>query len=233
MIRILQRPNDLVHDDCKAIPIHLVLDAIDKMKYATPERCMFIMSFLTGCRQSELNRMYVDKLYKVKDGYYIYWSLGKKQKGFRKEPLPEWFVEELFKMRNNYRCFQNKMFPILQITFRRYFNRDIRPSLNQEWVSKTLQGVNGELKPLYKYHLSGLRKTFQILLFYKFHQLSGSLEVALHQVSSRMKHSCTNITYRHYLDGYDQIKVHDHGSMLPIDFLEAGYQSRLMEWCVV
>ncbi len=209
-----------------AIPFEKVREAIDFMGYGSPERVMFEMLILTGCRITELDRMVISKIY----GSILYWGLGKNQKSFRKEALTVSYLKELKYYRDHHRVYGNKIFGIHSHTFRRYFNRDVRPNLSKEWQEKTLFQKKGALVPEYVYQLKGLRKNFQTLEFKKELEKWKDSGVALEFTSKKMKHSSKHITAYHYLVNFDTLGINNLSELEPSDLLKKTRQTRLMDF---
>jgi integrase len=224
----IMEETEYIHDnDSRAIPFPEIQEALDFLPRANKLRVMFKMAFLTGCRLSELNNM---KTRHIQDGF-IYWRLGKSQTGYRKEKLPADFLAELTEYRANNRTYQSTIFHLNHNTFRRMFNRDVRPYLSKAWQEKRLRVRANQLVPEHILQLNGLRKTFQTYLFYHEYQKHNDAGVALELTSKRMKHSSKHMTAYHYIQNFEALQIEAYGLDLPIyEILEAGQQMRIPDY---
>jgi integrase len=220
-----------------ALPIWLVYDTVGRLEYASVVRVMFLWQFYTGCRMAELPKMNRDKLIPYGDHYLQFWELGKNQreknnKKHRKEIIPNFVVEEMLEMQKKERCYSNKVFPIKHTTYRRYFNKSIKPTLHPAWKEQAPAMWNGEILNRNKYCLSSLRKTFATLYFYWVYFQTNSLEVALMEVSKRMNHKTKEMTYHHYLKSVDQLELSDHKieSVMNFSYKPRESQKSLLNW---
>jgi len=199
----------------RGIPFNQVLEASRIIPYASDVSVMFKMLFLTGCRITELNSMKKSKLI----GNVVYWPLGKNQRTWRKEILPDFYIKELMEYRATHRVYQDRLFGISHFTFKRYFNRDIRPLLPPEWHKKDLR-INGKMcKWEYKYNLRGMRKSYQTLIFKQELDKWKDSHVAVLFTSKRMRHSSTHITAYHYLCNFDELKIAELKHLSPAKIL--------------
>lgn len=209
-----------------AVPIPAVQEVVDFLPYASTERVMFQMLFFTGCRVSELDRMQPNLIYEG----VLYWQPGKGQKGHRKEALPESYLKEIKQYRATHRVSESKLFGCNANTFRKYFDRDVRPHLSAAWQTKRLIIRSKAFGHEYSLQLKGLRKTFQTLLFAKEWQHWGAADVALEFTSKRMKHSTTHITAYHYLENFDSLHINKNSPLMPVQALRATAQLRVMDF---
>ncbi|GEM_PF-3849613 len=215
-----------VHSDSHCIPFGYVIEAIEFMAYGSGLRVMFIMLFLTGCRISELDNMKISKIY----GNFIYWKLGKNQKRHRKEPLPEKYLAELKFYRENNRVYQDRLFAMNHGTFRREFNKKIRPKLSKSWQQKRLIDIQGHLQEEYFLQLKGLRKNYQTLDFAKQLKKWKSADVALEFTSKRMRHSSKRITAYHYLENFEDLDILKYQELTPAEIFKQAQQTRLFDF---
>lgn len=199
-------------DNGHSIPFEDVAEAINFKPYGDPLRVMLQMLFYTGCRMSELDNMKPELLV----NNWLYWGLGKNQKGFRKVKLPDRFISELAFYRSKHKVSQANIFGIKHTTFRRMFNRDIRPNLNNNWKRKRLVVKKNELTTEYEYQLKGLRKNYQTFTFNKNLEKWGDSKIALEFTSKDMKHSNTGITLKHYVENNDKLNIKQYLN-LPYD----------------
>jgi len=210
-----------------AIPFSEVNRAVQQMPKNTDARVMFIMLVLTGCRIKALDKMRPDR---IMNGY-LYYDPGKKQGSLIKERMPDWFLEELRDYRDHRKVPGNALFAISSETFRRYFNRDIRPSMPGTWMKKILIPFKDGLKMEFIYELKGLRKNFQTLEFARQMKHWGNPEIALQFTSKKMKHSTTRITAHHYLCNFENLGIRPDLMNLPETALQRiGQQSRLLDY---
>jgi integrase len=185
-----------------AIPIKEITAAISKMTYASDISVMFKMLLLTGCRISELDSLRIRNLF---DNTF-YFIPGKNQKRKpRKVVLPREYIKELVEYRKTNRVYSDRMFHISNVTFRKYFNRDIRPQI-KSWLVLKISARNGNLCTEYRYQLKGLRKTYSSTYFKEQYDKWGDANVALEVTSKHMKHSSTHMTAYHYIEEMNTIK---------------------------
>lgn len=210
----------------QAVPLGRIKEVIDYLPYGNQIRVMFQFLAVTGCRISELNKMRPDRILKSQDKYFLIWALGKNQKSFRKEELPGHLIEELKEYRKDQRCCQNKLFGISSETFRRMFNRDVRPFLSEAWRELKIKMSKGQLQTEYVLQLKGLRKTFQTLNFAQELKKWNNPDIALEFISKRMKHSSKHITAYHYIVNFDQLNQALEGASI----LGDHSQTRLMQF---
>jgi len=218
-------------NDSHAIPFTSLIEAVDIMEYGSDVSVMFQMLFLTGCRISELDNMDVDHLFQIDEKkFIIYWRTGKKGR-IRKECLPYFYIKELNHYRKYNRVHAKRLFGIENNTFRRYFNRYVRPLLSKVWQEKRLYEVQGILQEQYVLQLKGLRKDFQTLLFKKEIEKWKDSNVALEMVSKRMKHSSQKITAFHYIENFDSLDINRFAHLEPAEILRtSGSQKRIMDY---
>lgn len=185
-----------------AVPYRAFRELFNFLPYAHPVRVMVCMLALTGCRLSELDRMRTDNL----RGNVLYWRLGKNQRGWRAEPLPDWYIAELAEYHARHRTALGKLFGPGAHTLRRYFNRDVRPLLGAEWqVKRDHPGYIHE-EP-FVLQLKSLRKSYATTIFFREYRHWKDAGVALQFTSKKLRHSCERITAYHYLQHLEQIEV--------------------------
>jgi integrase len=209
--------------DGTAIPLAEVRRVLDFMTYGSTVRVMFGMLFWTGCRICELDNMERGNIY---DGY-VYWKTGKNQNDYRKEKLPNHYIEELQEYWSCNRILGDKMFGCMADSFRRYFNKDVRPFLNDQWREERLVFKQGTIVRENILQLKGLRKTFQTFVFAKELWKWDNPEIALQFTSKKMRHSSTRLTAYHYLENFDVLGITDPKNVKP--FAEVR-QKRLMDF---
>lgn len=192
------------------VSIELSLKTIKSMKYASVERVMYLMMYYTGCRGEELDKMRKSNLILNT----IYWHPCKGQKGFRKEVLPQCYIEELTLYWKCNRLPLDYLFGICYLTFCRYFNK-LRPQLPIEWQEKKEILRNGNVIKVNKYCLNGLRKTFLTTVFGQEYENYKDSGMALEMTSQRALHSKTNITSFHYLKNMGELKKSKYWGHLP------------------
>jgi integrase len=209
--------------DGTAIPLAEIKRVLEFMSYGSTVRVMFGMLFWTGARICELDNMKRGNIY---DGY-VYWKTGKNQNNYRKEKLPNHFIEELQEYWDNNRILGDKMFGVKHETFRRYFNKDVRPFLGDAWREERLVFKIGTIQRENILQLKGLRKTFQTFVFAQELWKWNNPEVALQFTSKKMRHSSTKLTAYHYLENFDVLGIADPKNVKP--FAEVR-QKRLMDY---
>ena len=189
-------------DENYAIPFEDVKEMVDYLPYGHKYRVALMLLTLTGCRICELDNMGINSI----GCGFLYWKTGKNQKGFRKEDLPDWFMSELQYHIDNNHCSNNRLFDFKGNSFRRIFNKEIRPKLNSNWQIKYIKANKKYAVEEYAYQLKGLRHNFASLDFYNnFCKWGGT--VALEFTCKRMKHSSYKITCGHYIGGFDKLKI--------------------------
>lgn len=168
-------------------------------------RVMCLMLAFTGCRPSELERMYLTD---GPDGCgiknnHIYWLPGKRQTGYRKEFLPEWYIQELEEYRRTHRVYENKIFGIKYSVCRRYLHKD-RVKIGGLWTERQEGPINKSYigKADLKLQLKGFRKSFGSVIFKDFWEEFGDAGAAVQFTCQRMGHSNMGITVGHYIAGF-------------------------------
>lgn len=210
-----------------AIPFHDVSEAAKSMTWASENRVMFEIIAITGCRIKALDCMEYDKLH----GTTLFYKPGKRQKGYIQETLPVWWVKEYMEYRKNAPIQGNQMFWISAETFRRYFNRDVRPKLIGGWIEKLLIPQGTGYREEYQYELKGLRKNYQTRHFAENLQKWKNPEIALMFTSKHMKHSTTKITAHHYLENFDALGIRPDLRNIPTATISMeGIQKRILEY---
>jgi integrase len=209
--------------DGTAIPLAEVKKVLSFMTYASTVRVMFGMLFWTGCRICELDNMRRGNIYDD----YVYWKTGKNQNNYRKEKLPKYFVDELREYWATNRILGDNMFSCKADSFRRYFNKDVRPFLGEAWYEERLAFNQGTICRENILQLKGLRKTFQTFVFAQELYKWNNPEIALQFTSKKMRHSSTKITAYHYLNNFDVLGITDPKNIKP--FTEVR-QKRLMDF---
>lgn len=208
------------------IPFDKALEAINFMEYGSDVRVMFEMSFLTGCRLSELNNMRVSKLFED----VLFWNIGKNQRGFRKQKLPPSYLEELKNYRENNRVYKDKLFGVSSESFRKYFHRDVRPKLSPAWQEKRLFSRKNELREEFVLQLKGLRKNYQTLEFAKQLDKWKDSSIALEFTSKKMKHSSKHITAYHYIENFETLQIDKYKQLTPEQILKNRGQTRIIDF---
>lgn len=216
--------------DSYAIPFGNVKEVLDLLEYGNQVRVMFEMLALTGCRISELDSFRVDQLHKVSDGWVVFWKPGKKQRGVRKERLPDAFVNELRYCREHFRVKGCRMFSFKSCTFRRRFNEFVRPLLSGAWREVKPSGKRGRAPFEYVLQLKGMRKNFQTLLFAKEWQEWHDASFAMEKTCKRMRHHSKHITVNHYIENFERLDINKYVDCNPADLLGVGVQKRLNDF---
>lgn len=166
-----------------------------RAKYWQAVRVMTAHLQWTGCRVAELDKMTPQKIF----GNACYWHLGKNQKTVRKEYLPDAHLRELDEYRKQNRVPEGKLFGITADTYRRYFNRFVRPLLGARWNRQVVTVRQRDLVLDYELQLRGFRKNFQTILFAELWAKYDEANVAILMVSKRMHHSSVETTGIHYV----------------------------------
>lgn len=207
-----------------AIPFEDVAKAAQSMAYGSTLRVMFLMLHYTGCRISELETMEVTLICNKT----IHWRVGKNQTGFRKVELPEEYLIELQHFRNTHKVPQSFLFPIKASTFRRRFNKDIRPYLGREWNRLRIIQRHSTLDTEYEYQLKGLRKNFVTFLFNKNYSNWKDAGISIDFTCKAMKHSNTGITAIHYVENNKKLNIKKYLHLEYNDILKNAYPQNIL-----
>lgn len=224
-----------IENDSKAVPFDNVREILTILPYGNQIRVMVQFLAITGCRISELDNMHRTKVIPSKGKIFLFWTLGKNQtdKPPRKIELPKELYAELIECRKNRRTFLDRLFSMKHDSFRRLFNRDVRPLLSPAWREKQLEWRNGEPVKGYVLKLKGLRKNFQTLKFAKELDRWNSPDIALELASKDMRHSTTGITIKSYIENFENLDITKYIYLTPADILRIGEQKRLIEFSAV
>jgi integrase len=198
-----------VENDRKAMPPERVTEMLNFLGYASDERVMFRMLQITGCRIQELDQMTRAYL----QGDILYWPLGKNQHSWRKEKLPEDYLEELRVYWERRGCPANKFFAVAAETFRGYFKHFVRHQLSPAWQERRRVATNAGFTFEYVLQLKGLRKSYQTMVFAEELRRWKDPGVALEFTSKRMKHSSTRITAYHYIQNFEDLGISPKGTI--------------------
>lgn len=201
--------NILLDFEGYAISFENIKRLIDFFPYGSDRRIAIELLALTGMRPSELDKI-TPKCF-VTDpstkNIHCVWHPAKKQKSIRNEILPDWFVKELdYFLAHNYRGWKDRLFNWDSPALRRYINKKVRPRLGKDFLKKRLQAVRGCIRYEYIIQLKSFRHTWSCKHFHDALNKYGS-ELAIHMTGSRMKHSTTYMTARHYVS--DVKYLHD------------------------
>jgi integrase len=213
---------DLFDKEGYAVPFDEVRRLIEYFPYGTKYRVAIELIALTGCRLCEIERIGLRNF----RGSVLVWKPGKNQKGYRKESLPKWFMDELdFYLRKNPHSYET-LFPFNGDSLSRYVNK-IRKHLGGGWnIRKERDDLtNGH----YIYMLKGLRHSFATVTFYKsFLKWGGTL--AVEKTAKKMRHSSYKITAQHYIDNMDDLKVNELHTLEIHRLLKEDLQTKLTEF---
>lgn len=213
-------------DDCAALPYSLFREAIQTLPRASEVRCMLLMLALTGMRVQELAVLRVDNI--VDNA--ILWPLGKNQRGWRREVLPDWYRAELGHFRANNRVPTRYVFGMTPEHLRRYFNKFVRPRLSHSWRLRRRTLTTGIVtEQQYRYQLSSLRKSFCTTVFYREYRHWGDIHVALLFAQKRFCHKSERITAMHYLKEFSSCEVERWDSFLS-ESVPFSSQMRIMQF---
>ena len=212
--------------ECKGIPFNFAVEPINILPYGSALRIMYQALFITGCRIRELDNFKKTNLY----GEWFYWELGKAGHKWRKERLPESFLDELKHYRDHYRIYNNKLFGIKAETFVREFNRDVRPLLSKGWSEKRFKPCKSNFTTEYIYQMKGLRKNFMTLEFARQLDKWKDPSIAIEMTSKRAKHSSKNITVYHYIESFDSLNVNRFKEYTPAQIMGLKNQTRILDY---
>lgn len=220
--------NKLMHEpEGFAIDYYLVEELFQKLQYGTHLSIGIKILHYTGCRIQELNKMYRSNI--TKDNY-LYWSIGKNQKGYRKEFLPDDFIKELNYYWETEKVPLKKILAISSETLRRYFTR-FRKSLSTQWNKKRVVMKEGIITDEYYYQLKGFRKNFATNMFSYFYHKYNDANISVELVSKRMKHSNNGMTITHYFDSMHQINAQKYKYFMPFEIVKSIRQHRIYDYC--
>ncbi len=207
-----------------SIPIPKVKELIMYLPFGSSYRCAILILCVTGARLSELNAMGLKSL-----AYpYLVWKVGKNQRGYRKEILPEWAWNEVRAYLGAYPASPEHLFSFTGETLTSHFNRYIRPNLSSEWQEK--RWSSGLIKQEYIYQLKSLRHNYATAIFFAELNKWGSADLAISKTSCRMRHSSTRLTAERYLNDADTLGIRPGMSFNLADELRNCNQSKLVEW---
>lgn len=210
-------------NDKDIISFSNVCKAVNFLPYASQYRCMFLMLALTGMRIAELDRCFKSNL----QGRVLIWRLGKNQRTWRKELLPDFFVNELKVFWQNEPTKGDKMFLCSAESFTRKFHK-LRPKIGGEWNKKVkTKGRNTQWAYDWVLQLKNLRKNFWTFDYYRNLQKFPE-HLALLLTARRARHKSEFITGVHYAGNFDKLECERYKSYEMAQVLERGVcQKRL------
>jgi hypothetical protein len=216
-----------------AIPFGELNKALRKLPRKHWARIGLLIYNFTGARISELDTMFRENLHDNNQ----YWQCGKNQYGsWRNEYYPDWFVEELKEYWNENRMPPNKVFQMSAASFRRRFNKEIRPMLGDKWLETSAKPMtkNNKLSftDEYKFQLKSFRKNFATIFFAKFYKKYNDASLARRMVGARMKHDTERIPDYHYILEMEQIGIEKYIEMNlnPLEFTTRIAQPPLLDF---
>jgi integrase len=183
------------HEDHQSIPYSAFREILSMVPASHPVRVGVLLLALTGCRVKELDRMGPDGLV---DGW-LHWRLGKNQRGYRREPLPDWFLAELKHYRRTHRVPEAQLLGYRSGQLTTYFNKFVRPHLGPAWQLRRPCRPGRVADDQYDLQLKGLRKSFATTVFWTEYRRWRDAGVALSFSSKRLQHKTTHMTAFHYL----------------------------------
>lgn len=226
--------NKYYQTDARGIPFEQIEYMFAYLPYATHISVGVKLLFYTGCRICELDNM---RRSNIKE-QSIYWKLGKNQTGqIRKEYLPAQFIMELqtYWLRNPVRG--DHVLGVKAENISSYFNKNIRPQLNEEWNDKIeCPKINPKTETFewsyeYKYQMKGFRKNWATLCFFYYYEQYRSEKIAGTLLSARMKHSCISMTFKHYFVIGKQINAEKYKDKLIFEVINFTSQMKVFEYC--
>lgn len=208
-------------EDSIAIPLSEIKKVFSVLECGSTTSVYFKILTFTGCRVCEIENMRPECL----EGNVLYWEKGKNQTGWRKAILPHSLVKEIERYRETHNVPQNRLFAAKGHSFRRYFNRDVRPLLGPEWqmIKKSFDRVN----KTYKLQLKGLRKTFATLEYLARLNEWDDPIIALECVSKQLGHSTQHMTFYHYIREFETLGIKKGSNPFNLKELAAETQTRL------
>lgn len=187
-------------------------------------KVMYGMIFATGCRPSTLDLLetndiigYEIKFKECKTGNKRVVYLGKK------------YLDQLIKYRKQNRTYDKKLFGIKAHSFRRIFDKDVRPKLGGIWVQKEPVKWGGIMQWCYTYQFYDLRRNYQTLTFAKNLQKWKDPYVALQFTKKEMGYgkSGDKVCVTNYIQEFDNLNIDKWINMTPAQMLEQADQERL------
>lgn len=216
-----------VNRESYIIPIMETKKLIEVMEYGSTHRVAVLLLILTGARIREITRLTTFDFYQD----YVFISLGKNQKGKRKERLPQWFLQELdFYMTHN-SFVANRLFPFNSNELLQYFNKYIRQKVGGNWLKKTPYSKGNMVGTEWYYQLKGFRHTYQSLKFVNYYDKYKDAGLSAELVSKDMKHHCRALTVRHYLNP-DVDELRRYKGLTMNDLVRQNEQQRLNQFLI-
>lgn len=214
------------------VPFSQFQRALQHFPRAHPIRVGLLILALTGARPSELEKMGLERadgggLY----GNKLYWRMGKNQKGWRSEPLPEWFLEELHEYRRAYPVRTSRLLHYNPVSLRRDLWKH-RAALGGRWSEYAEKTNPASKKQELILQLKGFRKSFGCAVFAGYWEEFGDVTAAMEFTCARLGHSNRGITVANYLRHYKAAEVARWRRWLAGDY-EVSDQARLLDYCLV
>lgn len=216
----------------RGIPFEDVNVLFSYLPYATHLSIAIKLLHYTGCRIQEIDLM-------TREGITdnaIYWVIGKNQRGYRREYLPDSFIAELEKYWRITSVRGDSVLGIKASNILSQFNKKIRPLLPEQWQAKISKPkINPMRKTFdwsyeYVYQLKGFRKNWATLCFWYHYKKFQSGELAVQLTSARMKHSHTGMTSTHYLVACEQLNVERYAHLFIFEIVKGVEQKRICDY---
>ena len=218
-----QNPHEV---DGKALPFPLISEMLHIVPFGEVDYCFMLLLLDTGCRIVEVDRMRWSGL----KGNWLYWQIGKNQKGYRKAWIPSHHIKILRDYWENNACVGDRMLGLNHATLSTRWTKQVRAKLSRKWHVKKYKPHKAILRTEHKYKLKGFRKTYCTLRFaYYYHKFKDPL-VAVLMVQKELKHSSKEMTAIHYIEAMEQIEAMRFKDMLPYEALETCDNGHLGEY---
>ena len=215
-------------EDVKIIPFQELAKLIDHYPKGHKYRTCVLWLALTGARVCEIEHRSFDEIM----GKYWIWKPRKKQRGVRKEKLPDWFWEEFQRYLDTHAYKRKDVFGIKARSLSRKIN-NVRDDLGGEW--KTMvpvfgEGRGGVVRWEHLYKLKNLRHNYVTLEHYKLSEKYGG-DVAVSLLARRMRHSTHHLTASHYIEKYDALGAEKYSNSTIAEIMSQSVnQHKITEW---
>lgn len=204
-------------------------EPINLLKYGSPERVRLRLYQTLGCRPCETDDLPAPEQCIFNN--ILYFKTRKKQNTQRKEHISDDLIKEILYMREEHKVKGSKMFPYNSETFRRIFNRDIRPRLSIVWQIKIkTKEKKGASSKEYLYSLYGYRRNFSALKYEYYLNKTESPQLATVMTQKSMKHKTEFMTLYHYASVSHQINAKRYAHLLNFDKLEQTPRQTLLDF---
>lgn len=218
-----QRPIYSMRDGY-AIPFDELKRLLDLFCYGNQYRVAFQFLALTGARISELKKIGLSCFY----GNYVVWKAGKNQPGYRKEKLPNWFLQELFYYLKHHNHVASRIFPFDSSILRKILSSK-RKQLGGPWLHMRPDPSKGAIKNSYLLQVKGIRHTLATLKF-KNYAIKYGFTYALEKTANDLKHSTYKMTTRHYINEWEELGFERYEGKTMAEIIKTEPQTKITEY---